>query len=98
MVLTPCSPACHCCLQSLDGVFAHSLTTLLTGAQIAAACVASYPYLPRWHSMMAALKQRKKEEQTQRQAQDAQGPHSKQPQRRSGRVTVATQAAKETYL
>lgn len=54
--------------QSLDGVFAHSLTTLLTGAQIAAACVASYPYLPRWHAMMAALKQRKEEDVQQQQA------------------------------
>lgn len=78
-------------------MFAHSLTTLLTGAQIAAACVASYPYLPRWHSMMAALKQRR-EEETQRQVQDAQGQHSEQPQRRSSRVRVATQAAKEAYL
>jgi hypothetical protein len=49
-------------VQSLDGVFAHSLTTLLTGSQIAAACVASHPYLPRWHAMMSALKQRKEDE------------------------------------
>lgn len=47
--------------------------------------------------MMAALKQRR-EEETQRQVQDAQGQHSSQAQRRSGRVRVATQAAKETYL
>jgi hypothetical protein len=47
--------------------------------------------------MMAALKQHR-EEETQRQLQDAQRQHSEQPQRRSGRVRVATQAAKETYL
>lgn len=60
-----CSLLCLCAaflVQSLDGVFAHSLTTLLTGSQIAAACVASYPYLPRWHAMMSALKQRKEDE------------------------------------
>jgi hypothetical protein len=80
-------------MQSLDGVFAHSLTSLLTGAQLAAACVASYPYLPRWHSLMAALKQQKEEED--RLQAEARG---NKPQRRSGRVRTATQAAKEAYV
>jgi hypothetical protein len=80
----------------LDGVFAHSLTNLLTGAQIAAACVASYPYLPRWHSMMAALKQRK-EAESQQQLQSMRDAQQGQPQRRSSRARVATKAAKEAY-
>lgn len=41
--------------QSLDGVFAHSVTSLLTGVQMAAACVHSYPFLPQWHTMMRLL-------------------------------------------
>lgn len=83
-------------LQSLDGVFAHSLTNLLTGAQIAAACVASYPFLPRWHSMMAALKQRK-EAESQLELQSLRDAQQGQPQRRSSRARVATKAAKEAY-
>lgn len=41
--------------QSLDGVFAHSVTSLLTGVQMATACVHSYPFLPQWHTMMRHL-------------------------------------------
>lgn len=78
-------------------MFAHSLTNLLSGAQIAAACVASYPFLPRWHSMMAALKRRKETESQQEQLQSMRDAQQGQPQRRSSRARVATKAAKEAY-
>eukprot|EP00878_Enallax_costatus_P013559 GHUV01014177.1.p1 GENE.GHUV01014177.1~~GHUV01014177.1.p1 ORF type:complete len:532 (+),score=194.44 GHUV01014177.1:331-1926(+) len=52
--------------QSLDGVFAHSVTSLLTGVQMATACVHSYPFLPQWHTMMRYL-QRQEEAKQQRQ-------------------------------
>lgn len=90
-VRVSCCWCCLCCLQSLDGVFAHSLTNLLTGAQIAAACVASYPYLPRWHAMMSTLKMQEQQQQL-RQQQQGSGPVGARAasQRRSSRVRAAT--------
>lgn len=41
--------------QALDGVFVASLTACFSRAQLAAACVVSYPYLPNWHAIAAHL-------------------------------------------
>lgn len=43
--------------SSLDGVFAHTVTSIISGSQMAVACVSSYPWLPQWHTIMAALQQ-----------------------------------------
>jgi hypothetical protein len=43
--------------SSLDGVFAHTVTSIISGSQMAVACVTSYPWLPQWHKIMAALQQ-----------------------------------------
>jgi hypothetical protein len=71
-------------------VFAHSLTSLLSGAQMAAACVASYPWLPRWHSLMACLQQQKEDEEQQRVLQEQQ---QQQSHRRSTRQRAPSRHA-----
>jgi hypothetical protein len=81
--------------QSLDGVFAHSLTSLLSGAQIAAACVASYPFLPRWSAMMTCLQTRVAEERAAAAAAAEQAQH---PHRRSARQRSRAQQAPASAL
>jgi hypothetical protein len=76
--------------QSLDGVFAHSVTSIISGSQLAVACVTSYPWLPQWHKIMAALQQQDEAVQAAA-ANEAQAQQATKKQTRRGRPPRSTQ-------
>lgn len=76
--------------QSLDGVFAHSVTSIITGSQLAVACVHSYPFIPNWHKIMHSL-QLQVELQLQEQQQEVEMQQAQQKPARRGRVGRSAQ-------